>query len=682
MLSAFGAGRRLLKPSTDDQTGKDDRETPAPSEQTPTAAQPLVPQRPEPTPRRSRASFATPRMYWLTAGLVAATALFLWERSALINAGHRAIGDSLLVVERGKERGTTLSVVTGSIADAASTAMGSVPRATAPQWVQSLPLPWIRPSLSPDGRFIAIERMSDSGTDVFLLTRDTIDRAPVATGPGSDEVMAWAPDSRSLLVRRGKTLVDGGFDADLWAYHIDGPHALRAVPIDTSSSRSIREATWSPDGARIAWVAQVGPQHQQDVFVSRADGSAVHNLTANPAEDYHISWSSDGSLLAFTSDRRGNPDLFAFEFDGWPPRLWSLTDSPQAEDFATFSPDRRYVAFQSTRDDDAAVYVMPALGGTITRVTPPGGQFSIVGWRGRATPTYVDRFRIIGPSAAALGDSVSISLLAVDQAGISRLPDTVPVSLLDNGIADLHGASGDSAQRHQYVLKGIKAGTVRIAANIPGWRYDTLSVRVGSAAQARLSEDFRNGIQPQRWVTLGTPTPIVLPDSSGKVALFPNGDLQWQSGVLSRDAISLRDGVELTATLSAPFAGRPLPGALLQLALVADVRDETIDRIAPRFTEYVGVSWDGEASRFNYSVGAESKSDAVSTLGSGASHVVRIAIDVDGTVNFHVDAKLRWTSSLRFLGGLSEPRARVWLGGRASGAWGSIRDLKVTQRQR
>jgi DNA-binding SARP family transcriptional activator len=683
MLAAFGAGRRLLRPPEVAAAGRGETQaTPelAAAQSTPGSATGHAEQAGPVAQPRQRESFATPRMYWLTAALVAAGLLFLWQRSATASAGRRALGDSLLVVERGRERGPALSVVTGPLTDAASRAMGSVQRATGPQWVQTLPLPWIRPSVSPDGRLVAIERMTASGTDVYLLTKDTVGRIPVATGGGSAIVMGWAPDSRSLLVRRAKTLADGGFDSDLWAYYIDGPRSLRAVPIDTSSARSIREAEWSPDGTRIAWVAQVGPEHQQDIFVSRADGSAVHNLTASPSEDYHISWSSDGGLLAFTSDRRGNPGLFAFEFEGWPPRLWTLTTSPYPEDFATFSPDRRYVAFQSTRDADAAVYVMPALGGTVTRVTPPGGQFSIAGWRGRTTPTYVDRFRVIGPSNLALGDSVSISLLAVDQAGISRLPDTVPVRLLDDGIAELHVSSGDSARTHNYTLKAVKLGTVRLAASIPGWRYDTLLVRVESSAQSGLSEDFRNGIPAQRWLTLGTPAPLVKPDAGGRVAFFPNGDLQWQSGILSRDALSLRDGVDLTATLSAPFSGRPLLAALLEVALVAEVRDDAIDKVAPRFTEYAAAAWDGEASRFTYSVGSESKSDPVSTLGGAASHLVRIAVDADGTVNFYVDGKLRWTSSLRFLGGLREPRARVWLGGRATGSWGSIRDLKVKQR--
>jgi hypothetical protein len=59
---------------------------------------------------------------------------------------------------------------------------------------------------------------------------------------------------------------------------------------------------------------------------------------------------------------------------------------------------------------------------------------------------------------------------------------------------------------------------------------------------------------------------------------------------------------------------------------------------------------------------------------------MRIVIDPDGQIRFYIDDRLRWSSSVRFLGTATERRARVWLGGKATGTWGSIRDLKVTTR--
>jgi DNA-binding SARP family transcriptional activator/Tol biopolymer transport system component len=678
MLAAFGSGRRLL--TAPDSVALSDRPQPSADQSSQrtndeAAREPLLTN----AVWQNRRSVRTPRLYWLTGILAAAVGLLVWQRSAMGGLGRRPLVDSLLVVERGKERGPTLSVVTGNLG--AGARLGTLEKSTQPSWLQDLRLPWMNPSRSPDGQLVAVERMADSGTDVYLLAGDTINRTPIVTGGGSNVIMGWAPDGASILVRRTRTLVNGGFDADLWAYHVDRGR-VTSVPIDTSSARSVREARWSPDGTRIAWVAQTGPNHQQDIFVGHPDGSGLQNLTANPSEDYHISWSSDGSLLAFTSDRRGNPDLFAFEFEGASTRLWSLTDSPYPEDLVTFSPDHGYVAFQSTRDSDAAVYVMPALGGTVTRVTPPGRQYSIVGWRGRAAPSYVDRFRIIGPSSAAVDDSVSLSLLGVDDDGISRLSDSVFVRLLDHDVASLVDQPTEAGTPHRYVLRARKAGNARIIAGIPGWRYDTLVVRFGTAADPALLEDFQHGIDAQRWLALGSPPPLVKQTADGHGALFPNGDLQWQSGLLSRDGFALRSGIDLTATLSAPFSDRPLRAALLDVSLVADTRDDVIDKVAPTFTDYARIAWDGETGRIVYSVGDETKSDPVSAFGSATMHAARISIDANGAVTFFVDGRLRWTSSLRFLGESSEPRARVWLGGRATGMLAAIRDLRVTQRSR
>jgi Tol biopolymer transport system component len=60
----------------------------------------------------------------------------------------------------------------------------------------------------------------------------------------------------------------------------------------------------------------------------------------------------------FTSERRGNPDLYAIDLDArGEPRL--LLDSPAMEDQAAISPDGLALAFVSTRDGNADVYVVP-----------------------------------------------------------------------------------------------------------------------------------------------------------------------------------------------------------------------------------------------------------------------------------------------------------------------------------
>src|SRR3972149_4877919 len=61
---------------------------------------------------------------------------------------------------------------------------------------------------------------------------------------------------------------------------------------------------WSPDGGRIAFYS--ANDLQRDIYVARADGSGLANLTDDPAEDALPAWSPDGARIAFYSDRDGN----------------------------------------------------------------------------------------------------------------------------------------------------------------------------------------------------------------------------------------------------------------------------------------------------------------------------------------------------------------------------------------
>ncbi len=118
-----------------------------------------------------------------------------------------------------------------------------------------------------------------------------------------------------------------------------------------------------------------------DIYYFPAAGAPPERLTDHPGLDYDATFSPDGRWVVFTSERRGNPDLYAIDLEArGEPRL--LVDSVAMEDQAAISPDGRTIAFVSTRDGNAEVFVMPfrptetsGLDGAVNLTQHPGGDF-------------------------------------------------------------------------------------------------------------------------------------------------------------------------------------------------------------------------------------------------------------------------------------------------------------------
>src|SRR5690349_11167031 len=68
---------------------------------------------------------------------------------------------------------------------------------------------------------------------------------------------------------------------------------------------------------------------KQDLYLVRADGTGLRNLTKDGADNAMGAWSPDGRRIVFTSKRTGNTELFLVDADGG--NVQRLTTSPEAE---------------------------------------------------------------------------------------------------------------------------------------------------------------------------------------------------------------------------------------------------------------------------------------------------------------------------------------------------------------
>lgn len=167
--------------------------------------------------------------------------------------------------------------------------------------------------------------------------------------PDGDKVVYDVVDARLDVFRGGLYVVDATGGTPTLLAPADGPTALS-------------DPAWSPDGSRIAFieatvVGETGrgePIYRRTLSVVNADGTRRRALIDLGREDRSptgwargLTWSPDGSLLAFSSadldpDHRGAYQIYVVNADG--SQLRRLTDSPH-NDNPAFSPDGLRMAF-------------------------------------------------------------------------------------------------------------------------------------------------------------------------------------------------------------------------------------------------------------------------------------------------------------------------------------------------
>ncbi len=528
-------------------------------------------------------------------------------------------------------------------------------------WEDSIRLPLMNPRTSPTGAQVAVEKMTDGGPDIYLFTSDGRQSRRLVFGSGDDIIGGWSPDGAWLLATHGQTLPGGNYDSDLFALSSDG---TRRIAIDTAVSRSVVESAWSPSGSYIAWTARTGDTHQQEIFISNADGTDVRNVSNSDAEDYHVAWAPDGDRLAFTSDRLGNAEVFVYDI--LTTRLVRLTWDPAQDDHAVFSPDGNFVAFESTRGGDASVFVTRSWGSSAVKVSGAASNFTIARWGASALPPrFIHKVQIRSPLQIGTGDSTEALMDAYDKSGAVMTSASGKWLSLDPEIARviaLDVDSSDGTPHARAMITGVKPGLARIALSAGGWRVDTALIQVGSARAELVSDNFSGGILSSRWQSVGDPAPRTILMNGGSV-LSPHSGRQIESGLLSKRDMPLRTGFTARVRVHAPFSA-PISSRSFSVSLVAtDSTDVT--QAAPRMTRILSIEWLGQAARVAYSVDREQWTEPVTALGGEPVHAFEIKIEEGGRVAFFADGKLRWRSTLRMPSRAS--RARLWLGSQGAG---------------
>ncbi len=114
--------------------------------------------------------------------------------------------------------------------------------------------------------------------------------------------------------------------------------------------KRVSDPQLSPDGARVAYVVtdvlKDENRTNSDIWVVNADGSGTpRKLTNSPKRDGHPRWSPDGNWIAFESTRDGDSQLYLLPVEGGEPRKITSISTGAAQ--AVWSRDGSKLAFVS-----------------------------------------------------------------------------------------------------------------------------------------------------------------------------------------------------------------------------------------------------------------------------------------------------------------------------------------------
>ena len=187
---------------------------------------------------------------------------------------------------------------------------------------------------SPDGKEIIYQAVP-IGYPFYQIYKQPLSGGEpqlISSGRGRTTCSYFAPDGKGLLFASS---------------HLDP----QLSETEAAARKQIEEDKASGRRRRYSW--DFDPY--MDIFASDLNGKNLKQLTDAKGYDAEGAYSKDGKLIAFCSDRDGDPDLYVMNADG--SDLRQLTNAKGYDGGPFISPNGKWVVFRSDRKQEGFLQI-------------------------------------------------------------------------------------------------------------------------------------------------------------------------------------------------------------------------------------------------------------------------------------------------------------------------------------